>query len=96
MYRVLDLLILGPKINTETKTGAILAYVPISFCLGYAGWSPEQLEDEIDADAWHVVAGKFELGVRLRSGIAIGPAHQAVGGPDCGRSYTEARRVMEF
>ncbi|MBI1309195.1 MAG: hypothetical protein GC129_05015 [Proteobacteria bacterium] len=33
----------------------------LNFCLGYAGWSPGQLEDELHSNAWLVVPADPEL-----------------------------------
>lgn len=44
----------GPlKKTLATGAGANL----LRFYLGYAGWGPGQLDDEVDAGAWHILTG---------------------------------------
>ena len=39
----------------------------IRFYLGYSGWSPDQLEKEIDAGAWVVLSNFLDPGMLIRS-----------------------------
>ncbi len=44
----------GPlKRTLATGAGSNL----LRFYLGYAGWGPGQLDDEVDAGAWHILTG---------------------------------------